>query len=153
MDTGKDRELLMTRIFDAPRDLMFEVWTNPQHLAHWWGPNGFTITTHEMNFKPGGSWKFTMHGPNNMDFPNLVVYKEIVKPERLVWNHSADENENPGDFESTVTFEAIGEKTKITMRMVFRTKEEKDMVVEKYGAIEGNTQTMNRLEAYLTQLK
>lgn len=153
MDTSKDRELLMTRIFDAPRDLMFEVWTNPQHLAHWWGPNGFTITTHEMNFKPGGSWKFTMHGPNNMDFPNLVVYKEIVKPERLVWNHSADENENPGDFESTVTFEAIGEKTKITMRMVFRTKEEKDMVVEKYGAIEGNTQTMNRLEAYLTQLK
>jgi len=153
MDTSKDRELLMTRIFDAPRDLMFEVWTNPEHLAHWWGPNGFTITTHEMNFKPGGSWKFTMHGPNNMDFPNLVVYKEIVKPERLVWNHSADENENPGDFESTVTFEAIGEKTKITMRMVFRTKEEKDMVVEKYGAIEGNTQTMNRLEAYLTQLK
>jgi len=58
-----DREIVVTRVFDAPRALVFKAWTDPKHLAHWWGPNGFTITTHEMQFKPGGSWRFVMHGP------------------------------------------------------------------------------------------
>lgn len=145
-----DRELVMTRIFNAPRTLVFEVFTNPKHVIHWWGPNGFTNTIHSMNVKPGGQWKLTMHGPDGVDYPNVITYKEVVKPERLVWVHGDDKD--PEQFESTVIFEDEGKKTKLTMKMVFRTKEELDFVVEKYGAKEGQNQTMDRLEQYLAKM-
>jgi len=147
-----DRELVITRIFNAPRNLVFEVFTDPKHVIHWWGPNGFTNTIHTMNVKPGGEWKLTMHGPDGTDYPNLITYKEVVKPERLVWTHGSGAKDDPGQFESTVIFEDEGKKTKLTMKMVFKTKEDKDFIVEKYGALEGQKQTMDRLEQYLTKL-
>jgi len=146
-----DRELVITRIFNAPRKLVFEVFTDPKHVIHWWGPNGFTNTIHHMNVKPGGEWKLTMHGPDGTDYPNLIIYKEVIKPERLVWTHGSG-NDDPGQFESTVIFEEEGKKTKLTMSMIFKTKEAKDFVVEKYGALEGQKQTMDRLEDYLSKL-
>lgn len=146
-----DRELVMTRLFDAPRDLMFSVWTDPKHVAQWWGPRGFTNTIHEMDVRPGGVWRLTMHGPDGTDYPNVIVFKEVKKPEKLVWSHSSDDENDPGQFESTVIFEEQGKKTLITMRMVFQSKEARDMVVEKYGAVEGHKQTMDRLEAYLAK--
>ncbi len=145
-----DRELVITRIFNAPRKLVFEVFTDPKHVIHWWGPNGFTNTIHSMNVKPGGEWKLTMHGPDGVDYPNVIKYKEVIKPEKLVWWHGDDKD--PAQFESTVIFEDEGKKTKLTMKMVFRTKAEKDFVVEKYGALEGQSQTMDRLEQYLSKI-
>jgi uncharacterized protein YndB with AHSA1/START domain len=147
-----DRELVMTRIFNAPRELVFTVWTDPKHVVHWWGPTGFTNTIHEMDVRPGGKWKLTMHGPDGVDYPNQIVYKEIVKPERLVWTHGSGKENDPGEFEVTVTFEEEGRKTKLTMKMVFKTKEALDLVKEKYGAVEGNKQTMDRLEQYLAKM-
>lgn len=143
-----ERELVMTRVINAPRELVFTVWTDPKHIVHWWGPNGFTNTIHEMTVKPGGTFLLTMHGPDGTDYPNKIVYDQVVKPEKLTWSHGSDNEDDPGRFNVTVTFEAQGQKTLITMRMVFLTKEAKDMVIEKHGAIEGNNQTMNRLEEY-----
>jgi uncharacterized protein YndB with AHSA1/START domain len=145
-----DRELVITRIFHAPRQLVFEVFTNPKHVIHWWGPNGFTNTIHSMNVQPGGEWRLTMHGPDGIDYPNLISYKEVIKPEKLVWLHGTPDE--PHQFESTVLFEEDGKKTKLTMKIVFKTKEQKDMVVEKFGAAEGQNQTMDRLERYLAKI-
>jgi uncharacterized protein YndB with AHSA1/START domain len=147
-----DRELVFTRIFKAPRELVFEVWTNPNHVVHWWGPKGFTNTIHEMNVKPGGVWRFIMHGPDGNDYPNKIVFKEVVKPSLLTFDHGWDNEDmdnHPGKFEVVVNFEAKGKSTELTMKMIFKSKEAKDEVVEKYGAIDGNKQTMDKLEAYL----
>jgi uncharacterized protein YndB with AHSA1/START domain len=146
-----DREIVFTRSFDAPRELVFEVWTRREHLAHWWGPNGFTITTHEMDVRPGGLWRFVMHGPDGVDYPNRIVFSEVVKPERLVYDHAGEEGA-PANFTVTATFGQEGSSTRLTMRMVFPTAEERDRVVKVYGAIEGGKQTLGRLGAYLARL-
>lgn len=147
-----DRELVFTRIFQAPRELVFEAWTNPNHVVHWWGPTGFTNTNLEMSVKPGGVWRFIMHGPDGTDYPNKIVFKEVVKPTLLTFEHGWDVEDlkkDPRTFEVTVHFEARGNTTALTMKMIFQSKAVKDDVVKKYGAIEGNKQTMDRLEVYL----
>src|ERR1700734_1132647 len=96
-----DREIITTRLFDAPRDLVFQAWTDPKHIVHWWGPNGFSITMHEMNVKPGGQWRFVMHGPDGTDFKNDKVYIEVVRPSRLVFEQVTGPKHHV-----TVTFEA-----------------------------------------------
>jgi uncharacterized protein YndB with AHSA1/START domain len=149
-----DRELVFKRTFNAPRELVFEVWTNPNHVVHWWGPTGFTNTIHEMNVKPGGIWRFIMHGPDGTDYPNKIVFKEVVKPSLLTYDHGWDVEDfsnDPRKFEVTVNFEAKGKNTELTMKMVFKTKEARNQVVEKHGAIEGHKQTMDRLEEYLSK--
>src|SRR5690242_18319385 len=89
VDTS-DREILQSRMFDAPRALVFEAFTKAEHLACWWGPNGFRTTTKSMDVRPGGAWTFTMHGPDGKDWPNHIAYREVVAPERLVYDHGAD---------------------------------------------------------------
>ncbi|WP_372660853.1 SRPBCC domain-containing protein [Cohnella sp.] len=93
------------------RELVFEAWTNPKHVAQWWGPNGFTNTIHEMDVKPVGVWRFIMHGPDGVDYPNKIVYEEVVKPERLVYAHGSDEENDPERFQVTITFDDQGNKT------------------------------------------
>ena len=114
-----DREIVATRILNAPRELVFDVWTDPKHLTQWWGPKGFTTSTFAMDVKPGGVWRFVMHGPDGRDYENKITYVEVVKPERLVYKHGGDKDVEPVNFQVTVTFEAQGDKTKLTMRMVF----------------------------------
>jgi uncharacterized protein YndB with AHSA1/START domain len=147
----KEREIVFTRILHAPRELVFEAWTDPKHVAQWWGPNGFTNTIYEMDVRPGGVWRFILHGPDGVDYPNKIVYEEVVKPERLVYTHGGDEENDPGQFQVTVTFDDQGNKTELTMRMLFVSKEEREKVVREYGAIEGGNQTLNRLEKHLAK--
>lgn len=144
-----DREIAITRVFNAPRDLVFKVWTDPKHIAHWWGPKGFTNTIEKMDVRPGGVWQFVMHGPDGVNYPNKVVYLEVKKPERLVYNHG--EEGKPNFFQVTVTFEDQGNKTKLSMQMLFSTAEERNDVAEKYGAVEGLKQNMDRLADYLAK--
>jgi uncharacterized protein YndB with AHSA1/START domain len=151
-ETASDREIVFTRVFDAPRELVFSAWSDPQHVAHWWGPNGFTLTTFEMSVKPGGVWRFIMHGPDGADYPNRIVFDEIVKPERLVYSHGGGKPGDSVDFQVTVTFAAQGKQTRLTMRMVFPSAAERDRVVKEYGAIEGGKQTLARLADYLAKL-
>jgi uncharacterized protein YndB with AHSA1/START domain len=142
-------ELVFNRLYDAPRELVFDAWTNPKHLARWWGPDGFTTTTRAVDIRPGGVWRFVMHGPDGTDYENSITYDEIVRPERLVYSHSGGEEVEPVTFQTTVTFEVHGGKTKLTMRMVFPSAAERDRVAEKYRAVEGANQTLSRLGKHL----
>jgi uncharacterized protein YndB with AHSA1/START domain len=147
-----DREIAATRVFDAPRELVWKAWTEPEHIAQWWGPNGFTTTTHSMELRPGGVWRYVMHGPDGRDYRNKVTYLEVVKPERLVYNHGGEEDVEPVNHHVTVTFREQGDKTRVDMRMVFVSAEARTHVIEAYGAFEGLKQHMGRLEAYLAKM-
>ncbi|HZZ44340.1 MAG TPA: SRPBCC family protein [Tepidisphaeraceae bacterium] len=136
-----DREISATRVFDAPRELVFKMWTDPKHVDQWWGPRGFSTKTKKMEFKPRGVWEHIMHGPDGTEYPNWIEYLEIVEPKRLVYDHGS----NP-KFQVTVKFEDIGGKrTKLTMRMVFETAQLRDATAKKFGAVEGLGQTLDRL--------
>jgi uncharacterized protein YndB with AHSA1/START domain len=151
-DAASDRALVATRVFDAPRELVFKVWTDPEHIGKWWGPTGFTTTTYAMDVRPGGVWRFCMHGPDGVDYQNKVTYLEVVEPERIVYKHGGDEDCEPVNFEVTVTFEEQGSKTRLTMRMLFPTAAERDFIIEKYGADKGLIQTLDRLGELLKTL-
>lgn len=147
-----DRDIVQVRTFDAPRELVFDAWTAPEKIGRWWGPDGFTTTTFGMDFRPGGMWKFVMHGPDGTDYPNRIVYSDIVEPERLMYAHGESED-NPAEFHTTVTFDDIdGSRTQLTMRMVFTSKEARDKTVEEHHALEGGKQTLARLAAFLEQV-
>jgi uncharacterized protein YndB with AHSA1/START domain len=145
------RSIVVTRVFDAPRTLVFDAWTDAKHVGRWWGPKGFTTTTHQIDVRPGGVWRFTMHGPDGADYPNKITYLEIVKPERLVYDHG-DQGE-PGYFQSTVTFAEEGMKTRLSLRMLFPTAGERDAVVKKYNALEGANQHLDRLGEQLEKMQ
>jgi uncharacterized protein YndB with AHSA1/START domain len=147
-----DREIATTRLIDAPRELVFDAWTDPQQIGAWWGPKGFTTTTHKMEVKPGGVWRFVMHGPDGRDYRNKITYLEIVRPERLVYAHGGDDNVEPVSFQTTVTFTDRGGKTELTLRAVFPTSAERDRVAREYGAVEGGRQTLERLDQHVTRL-
>jgi uncharacterized protein YndB with AHSA1/START domain len=146
------RSIIGTRVFDAPRALVFSVWTDPKHLAQWWGPNGFTTTTSSFDMRPGGVWRFVMHGPDGRDYQNRITFEEIVPPERIVYRHGGDEEVEPVRFITTVTFQDVGGKTRITMRLDFPTSTERDRVNSEYGADQGLAQTLTRLEQHVVKM-
>ena len=148
-----DCEIVATRVFDAPRHLVFQMWIDPKHVAQWWGPKGFTTTTYEMDVRPGGVWRFVMHGPDGVDYKNKIVYIEIVRPERLVCKHEPGNGSEPVNFQSTVTFAEQRDKTKLTVQMVFPSAASREHVVKKYGATEGLHQTLGRLQAHLAAVR
>ncbi|HEX7045206.1 MAG TPA: SRPBCC family protein [Burkholderiales bacterium] len=144
-----ERELAISRLLDAPRELVWSVWTDPKHIGEWWGPNGFRTTTEVMDLRPGGQWRFVMHGPDGRDYRNRIVYLEVVRPERLVYEHDGEDGDEPVNFHVTVTFAEEAGRTRLTMRMVFPSPDARTHVVETYGAADGLTQTVGRLEEYL----
>ena len=87
-----NRELGITRVLKAPRELVWKVWTDPEHIKHWWGPNGFTNTIFKMDVRPGGVWEFIMHGPDRTDYKNKHIYKEVVEPENWYWSMCHGQN-------------------------------------------------------------
>ncbi len=143
-----DREIVLSREYDAPRELVWRAYTEPAHVASWWGPNGFTNTVHEMEVRVGGRWRFIMHGPDGTDYPNRIVYQEVVRPERLVFLHGEDVDDDPGAFHVTVTFDDLDGRTRVTQRMLFATAAQK-AEVEQFGAVELGKQTLDKLAAYL----
>lgn len=152
-ETRVGREITQMREYDAPRDLVWEAWTKPEHVDAWWGPDGFATKTERMEVRPDGRWRFTMTGPDGAVFPNCILYMDVAPPERLIYAHGAEEGAPP-HFHVTIIFEALGEgRTRVTMTSLFPTKAARDHVVEKYGAIEGGKQTMARLAAYLEDLR
>ena len=146
--TVSDREIVIRRELDAPRALVWKAWTDPQHIDRWWGPSGFRNATIALDFRVNGMWRFTMHGSDGKDWPNRIVYREIVEPERIVFDHGSDIDNDPEQFQVTVTFVAKGKKTEVTMRSLFRTAAQCE-AVKKFGAIEGGNQTLERLAGHL----
>ncbi|WP_248910720.1 SRPBCC family protein [Halocatena marina] len=150
----KESSLIIRRTFAASRERVWKAWTDPEQVIQWWGPNGFTTTVHEMDVKPDGVWRFVMHGPDGVDYPNEIVYEEIVEPERLVYTHRSNEENDPGSFQVTVTFvEQEDTKTELTMRQLYKSAAEFDKSVEEFGAIEGAIQTLDHLAEYVEQFE
>ena len=139
----KDRELLITRTLNAPVELVWEVFTKPEHVVNWWGPNGFTNTINTMDVRPGGLWDLVMHGPDGTDYKNKSIYKEIVVNKKIVFNHF-----NP-DFTTTIEFEEQGEQTHLRWHMLFNSVEEFIQVVKTFKADEGLKQNIEKLIVYL----
>lgn len=142
-----DREIVATRVFDARRELVWKMWTDPKHIAQWWGPKGFTNTIHEMDVRPGGVWRFVMHGPDGRDYQNEIVYVDVVEPKRLVYDHVSGP-----PFHVMATFAEQGDKTGVTVRMLFESATQREKVAKEYGAVEGLQQTLGRLEEELSKM-
>lgn len=138
-------ELRLTRVFNAPRALVYKVWTDPKHLAQWWGPHHFVTTVHKMEVKPGGTWHYTMRGPDGNDYPFDGVYLEVEEPERLVF-----EGKIHGDPEqkvwTEVKFIEQGDRTTLTVLQKFAFESDATR-----GAPIGWNQMLDRLTEYLAK--
>ena len=153
IDLERDpRSIIGMRVFDAPRQLVFSAFTDPKHLAQWWGPDGFTLTTNSHDFRPGGVWRFVMHGPDGRDYQNRVTYDEIVPPEHIAYRHAGGDDVEPVQFNTTITFEDLGAKTRVIWHGRFPSAEERARVIKEYGADKGLVQTMARLAEHLATL-
>lgn len=146
-----DREIVMTRVFNAPRELVFEAYTRPEHVDRWFGPRGFTTVTRSMDFRPGGAWSFTMTAPDGTVYPNYVLYHEIDRPNRLVFDHGSSARK-PDQFHVTITFTDEEGGTRVTQRSLFPTPEARAAVV-KFGAIELGQQTLEKLAEHLATMQ
>lgn len=146
-----DREIVITRVINGPRELVFEAFTAVRHLSRWWGPDGFSTTTRAFEFRAGGEWSFVMHGPDGTDYREWIAWTEIVPPERIALVHG-EYRDDPNAFASVITFTPDGPATRVEMHTVFPTKAMRDEVVEKYHAIEGGQQTLGKLAAYVTTI-
>jgi len=145
--SGPGKELAISRLINAPRKLVWEAWTNPEHIKHWWGPSGFTNTISKMDLRPGGEWVFVMHGPDGTNYKNTHIYREIKKPEKLVLEHITGPH-----FTMTVTFEEQSSKTLVTLRSVFESEEQLEEVIRVFKADVGMKQNVDRMEEYITQM-
>lgn len=143
-----DREIVISRVIEAPQKLVFEAFTEVRHLSRWWGPNGFTTTTRAFEFRVGGVWDFVLRGPDGTDYSEWITWTEIVPPERIVMLHG-EHRGDPNAFESVLTFAPDGVRTRIEMTTVFPTRELRDEAIERHGAIEGGRQTLGNLAAYV----
>jgi uncharacterized protein YndB with AHSA1/START domain len=166
---ANDRTVVITRVFAAPRALVWKAWTDPKHMAEWWGPNCFTNPVCDIDVRPGGSWRIVLRSPDGIDYPLKGVYREVVAPQRLVM--SMDLSEHPDAWHDlvtpdrdrskgrpalnplcAVTFEDEGGKTKLTIAMSFESAGFRDSFV-RIGMEQGWSQSLDRLKALLARLR
>jgi uncharacterized protein YndB with AHSA1/START domain len=145
---SSDREIRIIRVYDAPVALVWAAWTDLEHVSKWWGPRGFTITTTSKDLRPGGSWVYTMHGPDGTDWPNFTRYHEVVPESRLVYDHGASSEDAKPMFRVTAQFRDLGGKTELDMCMTMATAEEAERSRGIIKAANGNS-TWDRLGEYL----
>ena len=146
-DTTADQEIVVTRLIDAPRELVFAAFTEREHIEQWWVPRGAAI--HEMDVKPGGLWRYSQPARNGSLTPFKIKFIELDRPTRLVYDYGADGANAPDPVRTTVTFEEEDGKTKVTLQLLFATAVERKQAV-KYGAIVGAMQALESLAEYLT---
>ena len=142
-----DRELYIEKTLNAPIDLVWEAFTRPEHIANWYGPEGFTTTIFKMEVKPGGEWNFIMHGPDGTDYDNKNRFKELVPLKKIVYEHVSYP-----PIEFTITFEDRGEQTHLRWHMVFASVEVFKDVIKNNGADEGLKQNIEKLARYMSKL-
>lgn len=146
-----DREIVVSRLIDARPELVFAAFTEVTHLSRWWGPEGFTTTTHSFEFRERGVWDYVMHGPDGTDYPQWITWTEIVPPKRITLLHGAF-RDDPNTFESILDFTPDGAATRIAMRSIFPTRHQRDRVVLEFHAIEGGEQTLGKLAAHVAEV-
>lgn len=144
-----DREIVVNRVIDAPRELVFEAFTQPEHIEKWWAPRG--ATTHEMDVKPGGVWRYSQPGRGGVKQTFKIEFLELDKPARLVYDYGPDAPDGSEPVRTTVTFEDQDGKTKVKLQLLFATAKEREQAV-KYGAIVGAMQALEELADYLEKV-
>ncbi|MDF5710671.1 MAG: SRPBCC domain-containing protein [Nostoc sp. S4] len=157
VDAQSQREIVITRIFRAPRQLVFQAWTDPKHIAQWWGPKGFTTRVSELDLRPGGKWRYVMIAPDGTEYPAKGVFREIVPLERIVTSDEFDEGfekvvnaELPKGIVMTAVFEDLDGNTKLTLRIVHESFEDRQKH-EKMGVIDGWNSSFDCLDEFLTE--
>lgn len=146
-----NNEITISRVINAPRERVFAAWTNPDSLAQWWGPQGFTTDTQQIDVRSGGTWRYTMTGPDGEVYPNLIVFDDITAPERITYRHGETEGRDD-DFHTIVRFEDAGQgRTLLTMTSVFQSEEMRRKAVYQYGALQGGYQTIDKLSEFVAE--
>lgn len=140
----KGNEIVSTRVFDFAREQVFKAWAEPEYLAQWWGPNGFTNTFEQFDFKPGGNWVFTMHSPDGANYDNKNIFTQIIIPELIVFDHVEPQQHI---FKGTFLFEHLQGKTKVTFTMAHQTAEETENLRQFIEP--ANEQNFDRLQTVL----
>jgi uncharacterized protein YndB with AHSA1/START domain len=148
-----DREVVLSRVIAAPRELVFKAWTDPQHLPMWFGPEGFKVETHEIDIRVGGQWRFLFVGPDGTHYDNRMVFRKIEPPHLLEMDHGDDTDDDPNRFRTIVTFDEQGNgKTVVTLRQLLPTKARRDVTIG-FGAVELGYQTLDKLARHVDALK
>ncbi len=150
MAKGKPNEIKLVRVFDAPVKLVWECYTSDKHKAHWWGPRGFTITTKSKDVRPGGTWVYTMHGPDGKEWPNYTTYHVVEEHSKLVYDHGASAADQKPLFRVTVTFEEFKGKTVMDMTMALESEAAAKEIAKHIKHAGGNS-TWDRLAEYLVE--
>lgn len=145
-----DREIVITRLINAPREAVFAAWKDAEHIGEWWGPNGFTTTVHSMDVRTGGAWSYTMHGPDGTDYENYMEYLDVVENE-CISGWLGEFSKDPNAFHFTATFADEGGKTRLTMHTIFASPDVLQAVM-KFGAVEGGKQNLARCDAYMATI-
>ena len=146
---NKPNEINITRVYDAPVKAVWNAWTDPAQVAQWWGLRGFTLTTHSKDLGPGGSWSYTMHGPDGVDYPNTTRYFEVIENSKLVYDHGASDDRRPL-FRVTVLFSEVDGKTTMRMTMTLPTSEAAEET-RKFIRKAGGDATWDRLAEFLAK--
>jgi uncharacterized protein YndB with AHSA1/START domain len=147
-----DREIVLSRVIAAPRELVFKAWTDPQHLPQWFGPQGFTIENLAIDVRVGGMWRFVMVAPNGTRYDNRMLFLRIEPPRLLEMDHGHDKDNDPGRFRVTITFDEQSDgKTVVTLRQLHPTKAQRDGGIG-FGAVELGYQTLDKLAKHVAQM-
>jgi uncharacterized protein YndB with AHSA1/START domain len=148
-----DREIVLSRVIDAPRELVFDAWTDPEQLAVWFGPRGLAIETHEADIRVGGSWRFDMVGANGVRYDNRMTFLRIDRPRLIEVDHGPDKDDDPRKFRMLLTFdEQTDGKTVLTLRQMHPTRAARDAGIG-FGAVEFGYQTLDKLADHMAARK
>lgn len=150
---ASDRETVLSRVIAASRELVFKAWTDPQHLPQWFGPEGFSVETLEIDIRVGGQWRFVMIGPDGTRWDSRMVFLKIEAPYLLEMDHGTDKDNDPTRFRTTVTFdEQSNGKTVVTLRQLHPTQAQRNGVIS-FGAVELGYQTLGKLARHVGDLR
>lgn len=148
-----DREIVLSRVVAAPRELVFKVWTDPQHVPKWFGPEGFTVETKEIDIRLGGRWRFVFVAPDGTRYDNRMAFLKIEAPRLLEMDHGSDKDDDPNRFRVIVTFdEQSNGNTVVTLRQLHPTKAQRDAKIS-FGAVEFGYQTLEKLARHIDGLR
>lgn len=148
-----DREIVLSRVINAPRDIVFSAWSDPNHLPNWFGPAGFRIENKEIDIRVGGLWRFDMIAPDGQLWRSRMQFRRIERPTLIEFDHGADSDEDPARFRTTITFDEQSDgKTVITLRQLHPTKTQRDAGIG-FGAVEYGYQTLEKLARHVEAMR
>ncbi len=147
-----ERTVVISRVFQAPRKLVYEAFTDPKQVVEWWGPDGFTTTVLEMDLRPGGKWRLVMHGPDGTNYPNEMTFTDVVPMERIELDLvGGKQGATPVRLHKTITWTDEDGGTRLTLKNVFESRELRDENVRTYKSVEGGRQLLVRLAKHLAR--